>query len=56
MQFETGTQQTWTVSSNNGQYIVSIDEANDKMYLYANKGNNTEHISTYLITFQVLKH
>ena len=53
--FETGTQQTWTVSSNNGQYIVSIDEANDKMYLYANKGNNTEHIQWVFDNFSSIK-
>lgn len=53
--FETGTQQTWTMSSNNGQFVVSIDEANDKMYLYANKGNNTEKIQWVFDNFSSIK-
>ena len=53
--FETGTQQTWTVSSNNGQFVVSIDEANDKMYLYANKGNNTDKIQWVFDNFSSIK-
>jgi len=42
--FETGTAQQWQLSSNSGNFVVSIDHANDKMYLYANKNNQTQHI------------
>ena len=53
--FETGTAQQWYLSSNSGQFVVSIDSANDKMYLYANANNQTQHIQWVFDNFSSIK-